>query len=378
MSMKIAIACYPTYGGSGVMATELGLALADRGHHVHFLSYEPPHRLGAAGRAHPNVSYHEVQVAAYPLFRYPPYSLALASRMVEVVESHGVELLHAHYAVPHAISAVLARGMSGGRVKVLTTLHGTDVTLIGQDKSYLPATRYGIEQSDGITAVSQSLKEDTRRIIKCDSPIEVIHNFVDTNLYRPARCEEMEARYCHEGEKVLLHVSNYRPVKRPDEVVRIFARVASAMPARLLLVGDGPELPRTESLAVELGVRDRIELLGQRGEMERLLPCADMLLLPSESESFGLAALEGMACGVPPAASRVGGLPEVVEDGVSGLLEPLGSEERLSDRIVELLSNPAAHAAMSAAARRHAVEKFDEPIGVSAYEDAYSRLLRHG
>ena len=377
MSMKIAIACYPTYGGSGVMATELGLALADRGHDVHFLSYEPPHRLGTAGRAHPNVSYHEVQVAAYPLFRYPPYSLALASRMVEVVESHGVELLHAHYAVPHAISAVMAREMSGGRAKVLTTLHGTDVTLIGQDKSYLPATRYGIEQSDGITAVSQSLKEDTRRIIECDSRIQVIHNFVDTNLYKPARCEEMEARYCREGERVLLHVSNYRPVKRPDEVVRIFARVAREVPARLLLVGDGPELPRTESLAAELGVRDRVELLGQRGEMERLLPCADVLLLPSESESFGLAALEAMACGVPPAVSRVGGLPEVVEDGVSGLLEPLGSEERLAARIVELFRSPEAHAAMSAAARRRAIDKFDEPIGVSAYEAAYSRLLSH-
>jgi N-acetyl-alpha-D-glucosaminyl L-malate synthase BshA len=267
--------------------------------------------------------------------------------------------------------------MSGGRAKVLTTLHGTDVTLIGQDKSYLPATRYGIEQSDGVTAVSRSLREDTHRLIECDCSIEVIHNFVDTKLYRPARCEEMEARYCREGEKVLLHVSNYRPVKRPDEVIRIFARVAREVPSRLLLVGDGPELPRAEGLAVELGVRDRVELLGQRGEMERLLPCADMLLLPSESESFGLAALEGMACGVPPAASRVGGLPEVVEDGVSGLLEPIGSEERLSDRIVELLRDPEAHAAMSAAARRRAVDKFDEPIGVSAYEAAYSRLLSH-
>jgi len=375
MSMKIAIACYPTYGGSGVVATELGLALADRGHDVHFLSYEPPQRLGAAGHSHPNVSYHEVQVAAYPLFRYPPYDLALASRMVEVVETHGVELLHAHYAVPHAISAVLAREMSGGRAKVLTTLHGTDVTLIGQDKSYLQATRYGIEQSDGITAVSQSLKEDTGRIVECNARTEVIHNFVDTDLYRPTRCAEMESRYCREGEKTLLHVSNFRPVKRPEEVVRIFARIARELPARLLLVGDGPELPRAESLAADLGVRDRVEILGQRGEMEMLLPCADLLLLPSEQESFGLAALEAMACGVPPAASRVGGLPEVVEDGVSGILEPVGAEERLAERAIALLRDESAHAAMGEAARRRAVDHFAESIGVSAYEAAYQRLL---
>jgi len=323
------------------------------------------------------VSYHEVQVTAYPLFRYPPYDLALASRMVDVVETHGVELLHAHYAVPHAISAVLAREISGDRAKVLTTLHGTDVTLIGQDKSYLPATRYGIERSDGITAVSQSLKEETRRIIECDSRIEVIHNFVDTDVYRPSHCSEVVSRYCREGEKVLLHVSNFRPVKRTDEVVRIFARVAHEMPARLFLVGDGPELPRAESLAAELGVRDRVELLGQRGEMETLLPCADVLLLPSEQESFGLAALEAMACGVPPAATRVGGLPEVVEDEVSGILEPIGSEERLAERVVALLRNPGAHAAMGEAARRRAVDKFSASIGVSAYEAAYERLLGH-
>ncbi|MHC4953222.1 MAG: N-acetyl-alpha-D-glucosaminyl L-malate synthase BshA [Planctomycetota bacterium] len=373
--MKIAIACYPTYGGSGVMATELGIALADRGHEVHFLSYEPPHRLGASPHTRPNVSYHEVQVAAYPLFRYPPYDLALASRMVEVVESHGVELLHAHYAVPHAISAVLAREISGRPVKVLTTLHGTDVTLIGQDKSYLPATRWGIEQSDGITAVSAHLKEETRRIVHCNARIEVIHNFVDTDLYRPARCEEMEIAYCREGEKVLLHVSNFRAVKRPDEVIRIFERVAREVPARLLLVGEGPELPRAESLARDLGVRDRVELLGQRGQIERILPCADVLLLPSETESFGLAALEAMACGVPPAASRVGGLPEVVEDGISGLLEPLGEEERLAQRIIGLLSDDAACSAMGSAARARAVERFGEAGGVSAYEAAYRRLL---
>jgi len=373
--MKIAIACYPTYGGSGVVATELGLALAERGHEIHFLSYQPPTRLLAIGDSHPNVSFHEVQVTAYPLFRYPPYDLALASRMVDVVENHGVEILHAHYAIPHAISAVLAREMSTPPVKVLTTLHGTDVTLIGQDKSYLPATRWGIRQSDGITAVSHHLRAETHKVICSECEIDVIYNFVDTNRYRPARCAETRAAMCHEGEKVLLHISNFRPVKRPEEVIRIFAAVANKMPARLLLVGEGPELPRAEALAEELGVRDRVEVLGQRSQVERILPCADALLLPSESESFGLAALEGMACGVPAVASRVGGLPEVVEDGVSGLLEDVGSEERLAERLAEVLSDPAAHEAMCIAARARAVEEFSPDRWISAYEDAYRRLI---
>jgi len=374
--MKVAIACYPTYGGSGVIATELGLGLAERGHEVHFLSYQPPYRLAAAGTSHPNISFHEVQVTAYPLFRYPPYDLALASKMVEVVGHYGVEVLHAHYAVPHAISAVLARDMVGNGVKVLTTLHGTDVTLIGQDKSYLPATRYGILRSDGITAVSKHLAEETRRLICSECEIDVVYNFVDTDRYRPARCEETRTRLCRDGEKVLLHVSNYRAVKRADQVVRIFARVAQALPARLLLVGEGPELPRAEQLAAELGVADRIEVLGQRAEMERILPCADAFLLPSESESFGLAALEAMACGVPPVVSRVGGLPEVVVDDESGLLGDLGDEEALADRLIDLLRDDERRLAMGRAARERAISAFGQDRGISAYEEAYRRLLK--
>ena len=373
--MKIAIACYPTYGGSGVIATELGLALAERGHEIHFLSYEPPQRLGDGETYRPGVHYHEVQVSAYPLFRYPPYDLALASKMVEVVEGHGVEILHAHYAIPHAISAVLAREMLDGRVKVLTTLHGTDVTLVGQDKSFLPATRYGLQRSDGVTAVSAYLRRETVRLLCSECEIDVVPNFVNTARYRPAPCRETRALYAAGGEKILLHVSNFRPVKRVEDVVRIFARVAAQIPARLAMAGDGPERPRAEALAAELGVGDRVQFLGQQGAIEKLLACADLFLLPSETESFGLAALEAMACGVPPVASDVGGLPEVIENGVSGILAPPGDVEQMAERAAALLKAPEEAEAMGRAARLRAVERFDRSIGIAAYESAYRKLL---
>lgn len=375
MPMKVAIACYPTYGGSGVVATELGLGLAERGHEVHFLSYQPPQRLGLAGTVTANVWYHEVQVTAYPLFRYPPYDLALASKMVEVTQAHGVEVLHAHYAVPHAISAVLARMMLGNGVKVLTTLHGTDVTLVGQEKSYLAATRFGIERSDAVTAVSKHLREETKRVLCEACDIEVIYNFVDTERYVPRACPETRAHFAERGEKVLLHISNFRAVKRPADVVKVFAGIRKEMPARLLLVGEGPELPRAEAEAERLGVRDGVHVLGQRGEVERILPCADLFLLPSETESFGLAALEAMACGVPPVASAVGGLPEVVEDGVSGILQPVGDTEGMAARALAVLKDPAAWRAMSVAARTRAERDFDRSLWIGAYEDAYRRLL---
>ena len=371
--MKIAIACYPTYGGSGVIATELGLALAERSHEIHFLSYQPPPRLGNAYR--PGVHYHEVQVTAYPLFRYPPYDLALASKMVEVVCQYGVEIIHAHYAIPHSIAAVLAREMAGNGVKVLTTLHGTDVTLVGQDKSYLPATRYGLTRSDGVTAVSQHLADETNRLLCRECDISVIPNFVDTERYAPRPCAETRALYGEKDEKILMHVSNFRPVKRAGDVVRIFAKVARHLPARLVLAGDGPDRPRAESVAQELGVGSRVHFLGQQDAIEGLLACADLFLLPSETESFGLAALEAMACGVPPVASAVGGLPEVVEDGRSGILCPVGRVEEMAERATALLSDPAAHRAMSEAARLRAVERFDRSIGIAAYESVYRELL---
>jgi N-acetyl-alpha-D-glucosaminyl L-malate synthase BshA len=371
--VKVAIVCYPTYGGSGVIATELGLALAEREHEVHFLSYEPPHRLG--GEFRPNVYFHEVQVTAYPLFRYPPYDLALASKLVEVAETHGIELIHAHYAVPHAVSAVLAREMLGGPIKVLTTLHGTDVTLVGQEKSYLAATRYGLMRSDGVTAVSRHLADETRRVLCQLCKIRVIYNFVDTERYAPRPGGTTRARFAKSGEKVLLHVSNFRPVKRPLDVIAVFAAVARKMDARLLLVGEGPELHRAEEFAAKLGLADRVRSLGQRSDIERILPCADLFLLPSESESFGLAALEAMSCGVPPLASRVGGLPEVIEDGVSGILCPVGAVEEMAARAMALLGDTRAHSAMGKAARERAVRTFDRSLWIGEYESAYRELL---
>jgi len=371
--MKVAIACYPTYGGSGVIATELGLALAEREHEVHFLSYEPPYRLG--GEFRPNVYFHEVQVTAYPLFRYPPYDLALASKLVEVVETYGVDLIHAHYAVPHAVSAVLAREMIGNGVKVLTTLHGTDVTLVGQEKSYLAATQYGIKRSDAVTAVSRHLAEETRRVLCETCRIAVIYNFIDTERYAPRPCAETRARFARPEEKVLLHVSNFRPVKRSLDVIAIFAAIARRLPARLLLVGEGPELQRAEAFAEGLGLKNRVHALGQRSDIERILPCADLLLLPSESESFGLAALEAMACGVPPVASDVGGIPEVVEDGKSGILCPVGDVDGMAGRALALLEDPDAHAAMAREARQRAKDRFDRSLWIGEYESAYRKLL---
>ncbi|MHC4223180.1 MAG: N-acetyl-alpha-D-glucosaminyl L-malate synthase BshA [Planctomycetota bacterium] len=373
--MKIAIVCYPTYGGSGVIATELGLGLAERGHEIHFLSYEPPHRLGAPGGFQPNVFFHEVQVTAYPLFRYPPYDLALSSKMTEVVQTHGVEVIHAHYAVPHAVSAVLARDMLDNGVKVLTTLHGTDVTLLGQDQSYLPATQYGIRRSDAVTAVSNHLRDETRRLICPECEITVIYNFIDTERYLPGPRPETRARYAHAEEKILLHVSNFRPVKRATDAVRVFAAVARSMPTRLLLVGEGPDLVSVEALAEELGVRERVHVLGQRGEIDQVLPCADLLLLPSETESFGLAALEAMACGVPPVASNVGGLPEVIVDSESGILCPMGDVEAMARRSLALLGDPQAYRRMSEAARERAVSRFRRSLVVGEYESAYQQLL---
>ncbi|MFB3066624.1 MAG: N-acetyl-alpha-D-glucosaminyl L-malate synthase BshA [Planctomycetota bacterium] len=321
------------------------------------------------------VTFHEVRVPPYPLFRYPPYALALASKMVEVVQDTGVELLHVHYAIPHAVSAVLAKEMLGGGVKVVTTLHGTDVTLVGQDKSYLAPTRFGIERSDAVTAVSEHLRAQTDGFLCRNCTIHVIPNFIDTSRYNPERCSETRARFAPRGEKVLMHVSNFRPVKRVGDVVRVFAAVQAETPARLLLVGDGPDLPAAEALAEELGVREHVEVLGQQSSVERLLRAADLFLLPSETESFGLAALEAMACGVPPLVSDVGGLPEVVEDGVSGILCPVGDVGAMAARALELMGDRKAHAAMASAARLRAVERFDRSIGVHAYESLYRELL---
>jgi len=364
--MKIGVTCYPTYGGSGIVATELGLELALRGHEIHFISYAHPIRLPAESD---RIHYHEVEVANYPLFAYPPYCLALAGRMAEVAEQYGLDLLHVHYALPHAVSALLARQMLAPRLKLpfVTTLHGTDITLVGQEPSYFAITKYSIESSDGITTVSQYLNDRTREVFGVENSIRTIHNFVNCELYRPRSTERA-------GRPRLLHISNFRPVKRPMDCIRILKETLADVDAELWMVGDGPERGPCERLARELGVSDRVEFTGKQDHVERLIPQADVLLLPSEHEAFGLAALEAMACGVPPVATQVGGLAELVENGVDGYLEQVGDTAAQAKRVVELLSSAAVHGRLSAAARRTAEMRFDSRRIVPLYEQYYEEV----
>lgn len=375
--MKIGITCYPTYGGSGVVATELGIELAARGHDIHFITYAAPFRLtGREERIH----FHEVTVTDYPLFQYPPYDLALASHMAEVAEHYHLDLLHVHYAIPHSISALLARQMlaaRGNHLPFITTLHGTDITLVGLDRSYLPITRFGIEESDGVTAISHHLAAHTRSAFDTKKAIQVIPNFVNTQEYqRRPEHTAMRRRFVQPGEKLLVHLSNFRKVKRVLDVVEVFARVAKAMPARLLLIGDGPERASAQYLAREHGVQDRVEFLGKQDSVQDLLPQADLMLMPSEMESFGLAALEAMSCSVPVIATRVGGVPELVDDGVTGYLFPVGDVQAMAAAAVALLSDEAALERMGQAARRTAVERFSTTSIIPQYEEYYRKFLQ--
>lgn len=385
--MKIGITCYPTYGGSGVVATELGKGLARRGHEVHFIAYAPPSRLTHVTE---NIFYHEVRVNTYPLFDYPPYALALTSAMVDAVRYEGLDLLHVHYAIPHATSAVLARQILEGEglpVPVATTLHGTDITLVGQDPSFAPVVTHAINTSDGVTAVSDYLRRETRARFAIERAIEVIPNFVDTARFRRQEKEHFKRALCPGGEKVLIHVSNFREVKRAPDVVRVFHRLheeglGGAGPGvKLLFVGDGPERPATEALARELGVGPEVRFLGKQEPIEEILSIADAFLMPSASETFGLAALEAMACGVPVVSSDVGGLPELNVDGETGFLCPLADTEAMARAVGRILSDDALHARMAEAARRRAVEHFDIARIVPQYEAFYERLIeqvRHG
>jgi N-acetyl-alpha-D-glucosaminyl L-malate synthase BshA len=374
--MKIGITCYPTYGGSGVVATELGIELAARGHQVHFITYSQPFRL--TGREE-GISYHEVPVSNYPLFEYPPYDLALATRMSEVAEYYELDLLHVHYAIPHSVSALLARQMlarRGRQLPFVTTLHGTDITLVGLDRSYLPITRFGIEESDGVTSISQYLKDKTLEAFQIERPIEVIPNFVNCDVYAPLEDREAaRAKFAAAGEKVVIHLSNFRPVKRVTDVVKTFAGIAARLPARLLLVGDGPDRSSAEWLAHSLGIQDRVSFLGKQESVNELLPVADLMLMPSELESFGLAALEAMACRVPTIATRVGGVPELIEDGVTGRLFPVGETERMADAAVELLSDPERLAEMARAGRASAQARYCASRIIPLYERYYERVL---
>jgi N-acetyl-alpha-D-glucosaminyl L-malate synthase BshA len=380
--MRIGITCYPTYGGSGVVATELGIELAAAGHEVHFISYSQPFRL--SGRDD-GIYYHEVPVSNYPLFEFPPYDLALASRMAEVAEYYSLDLLHVHYAIPHAVSALLARQMlasRGRRLPFVTTLHGTDITLVGLDRSYLPITRHGIQESDGVTSISDYLKEKTIADFGVTRHIETITNFVNCDVYTPIKDEEERAKarehYAKPDEAILLHLSNFRPVKRVMDAVKVFAQVVKERPARLVLVGDGPDRSAAEWLAHDLGIQDKVRFLGKLERVNELLPLADLLLMPSELESFGLAALEAMACKVPSIATKVGGVPELIDDGETGLLYNVGDVDEMAAGALGLLNDEGRLNAMREAGRKAAQKRFCASLVVPQYVRFYEEVLGTG
>ncbi len=377
--MNVGITCYPTYGGSGIVATELGLELAARGHEVHFISYANPIRLDPDT---PRIHYHEVEVSTYPLFQYPPYSLALASRMAEVAETYELDVLHVHYAIPHSISALLAKQMLaqqmlGGkrRLPFITTLHGTDITLVGTDRSYFPITKFSIEQSDGITSISEYLRRETITVFGVPSEIRVIRNFVNCELYHPDNEKTGAAHYAPAGEKLLIHVSNFRPVKRVFDCIQILAEVRKSVPAHLLMVGDGPDRGPAEHYARELNVDRHVSFLGKQNHVERLIPLAHVLLLPSQLESFGLVALEAMACGVVPVATRVGGVPELITEGEDGFLEAPGDIRAQAARVVALLSDDNLHYRMAKTGRWNAAEHYCPDKIIPLYEKYYRDVI---
>lgn len=374
-SLRIGITCYPTYGGSGVVATELGMALARRGHSIHFITYDRPFRLDGLAE---NPYFHEVEVSNYPLFKYPPYLISLANKLAEVAEYEQLDLLHVHYAIPHATAAYLAREMLSERpVKVVTTLHGTDITLLGSDPSFRRVIEFSLNQSDGITAVSRHLAAATERTFALKRPVRTIYNFVDPQIYRRWSSEE----YCQrnsqrQGVPVIVHISNFRPVKQIETVIRVFALVVQQVPAQLWLIGDGPDSAIAHEVVRELGLEQRVCFLGKQGSVVPYLSQADLFLLPSRQESFGLAALEAMACEVPVVAARVGGLPEVVTDGESGyLLEP-GDVAGMALRAVQLLTDRTLNRRMALSARERAVRDFGADQQVAQYEDFYAEVLQ--
>ena len=376
--MRIGITCYPTYGGSGVVGTELGIELAARGHEVHFIAYQQPIRLNTN---HPHILFHEVTVSQYPLFEYPPYDLALATRMAEVAEIYNLDILHVHYAIPHSVSALLARQMLAAadkprKLPFVTTLHGTDITIVGADHSYLPVTRYAIENSDGVTAISNYLKQRTLQEFEIRNPIEVIYNFVNCDLYRRnPQAAERRSEFAAPEERIVVHVSNFRPVKRLGDVIEIFDRVQKQLPARLLLMGDGPERSRAEWLVNQKGLRKKVDFLGKVDRIHEKLSIADLMLVPSELESFGLAALEGMACEVPAIATSVGGVPEVVEHGKTGFLAKVGDVETMARYAVEILSDEKRLRDMGKTARWEAQSRFCASRIIPEYEKFYERVL---
>ena len=371
--MKVGITCYPTYGGSGIVATELGLELANRGHEVHFITYSNPIRLDPGI---PRIHYHEVEVSNYPLFQYPPYCLALASRMADVAESYALDLLHVHYAIPHSIAALLAQQMLAAkrRLPFITTLHGTDITLVGSDRSYFSITKFSIEQSNGITGISEFIRQRTAEVFGVENRVRVIPNFVNVETYRPDAQKAAARQFAPTGEKLLIHLSNFRPVKRVLDCIHILARVRKATPAHLLMVGDGPDCGPAENLARELGVEEHVSFLGKQNHVERLIPLAHVLLMPSELEAFGLAALEAMACGVPSIGTNAGGVPELITNGVDGFLETVGDLDSQASRAIELLTDDHLHRRIADAARHTAVSRFSTDQIIPQYEHYYQEI----
>lgn len=371
--MKIGIVCYPSLGGSGILATELGHQLAERGHEVHFITYEMPFRLSLEGNG---IFFHQVEINRYDLFRYPDYALPLAVTIANVARNHNLDILHVHYAIPHATSAYLARQILGSdRPRIITTLHGTDITLVGRDPSYLDIVRYSIEHSDAVTAVSEYLKKETIDYFGISKPIEVIHNFF---IPRPEAglSSDIHDRCCSGKEKLILHSSNYREVKRPDDVIEVFARIHEKVPSKLLLLGAGSGMEKIRQVVQQKGLNDAVTYLGVSRDIDRYVASSDLFLLPSEQESFGLAALEAMAYGVPVVASDAGGLPELIENGVSGFMAPVGDVAQMAADGVRLLTDSALHAQVSKAAKKRADEQFGIERILPLYEALYARLAK--
>ncbi len=371
--MKIGITCYPTYGGSGVIATELGKALAQRGHEVHFISYALPFRLTNFIE---NVVFHEVEMSNYPLFEFPLYSLALASKMVEVASFEKLDLLHVHYAIPHATSAYLAKQMLKDKqdIKIITTLHGTDITLVGLEPSFLPLVKFSIEESDGVTAVSRFLKEKTITNYSIEKEIDVIPNFIDTDLYKPSPDGSFREHLAPKGEKILVHTSNFRQVKRVTDTIKIFEQVEKEVPSKLVLVGDGPDRSECERLCRQLGLCEKVKFLGKQDGLVEILNASDVFLIPSQSESFGLAALEAMSCGIPVVSSSVGGLPELIRHNETGFIAEIGDINRMAKYVIDLLTNQRKYDLFSRNSRRRAVEIFDKSKVVPLYEEIYMNM----
>lgn len=373
--MKIGIVCYPTFGGSGVVATELGKGLAQKGHQIHFITYSQPTRLDFFNE---NLFYHEVDIRSYPLFKYPPYELALASKMVDVVKHEKLDLLHVHYAIPHASSAYMAKQIlatEGIHIPVVTTLHGTDITLVGKDASYEPVVTFSINQSDGVTAVSDDLRKDTYEHFNITKNIEVIPNFIDLDRFNKQKKDHFKKAICPDGEKLIVHTSNFREVKRVDDVIKVFAKIQQKIPARLLLVGDGPERNNMEILCRELNVCDHVRFLGKLEAVEEVLSVADLFIMPSEKESFGLAALEAMACEVPVISSNVGGIPELNVHGKTGFLSNPGDVEDMAKNGLYVLDDEhLSHFKQNALNR---AQEFDITAILPKYENFYQKILKN-